>query len=1691
MLTAEQAKAQLAALADPGWRSVAAGRIDRLPEPQRPWAAVLLEPEPGYDQPAARCEFPGRLDEAAAGIDGLPAADRVALMAALHPALGAVLAQWWVAAQGQPYGSGDDGLFRAPHTPQTSRGARTAAVRAVLVFAGPYDRGATWLAEWASHLQHDRHWSVPFPDQHAGPLLAAAIDTGGEAGDEVLATLRQIAAGEHPVGAMGQHVLVGLLRCGRPEAWEFLGRLLLAAARQEGLRQAVLERAGQAHPGAFDHLLDLVLEHDLLRFAAAVRAAGGWLGVTADAQQAAAITRRVGQLRRLRADPDACAAALAGGDGWQTHLALRVRACRDVVAAVADADAVLARPDPDARAVAVRFLGAIRLRSARPGLVRALDDPDLPVAALAHAVHRGTYPWGSDPGLFERLERLARRLPERPTTSAPVGMEAGGVPLSRAAVVGSLLSTLDRRPLSALLPWFPSMDLDTRRRLAAAIGAARQLTPELREVLLRMLGDRSPLVRERAVGAITQLGLTAADAPEIEALLTRRAGDLRRAMITLLARQPTVDAVRSAQRLWSTGTEPQRDAACELLAVLAGPPDVAAAARAFAAGGPTERQRGLLTGLLAADAAAGTEAESPGTGPEPDAGPEPGAADRPDLSPPARWAEPGAGYIPPGDPYRALLEPARRALYDPTGRAAVPAPVAVRPPGSLGSATAIRVACALDELVAGHRDTVVRVPTLQGPQDVLLGDAIQLPSPFGPWAAQRRAGAADPAETGLVLADVFLGWWRDRPIELRGDDALDPLRALVAGDVGHRVEADDPQREWYERLTALVGVPSTPLRHARVVGHVLSWLLADGLGTAVVDECLDGLETALAAVPADWLARTQPDDPTVTVWEWRYAAQSNPWARWLDMLFRARADLFDAARIGRWFRLMRWLDEPRSGVSRHRVDAQLLLAAHSAGAATDDDLLDALLDPHGRLLREITRRRREALVRRHPAATAIVDRLRDQVLTAELGRGELPTWASLLALRLGSIGGASRTFALLGRLGRGCLQRGRAWSGWPSGGWQDESLGREVVVSHLIRVSHPAVDDTAQTVRAAAAAERVPDGRLVELAVFAPQWAALVEGALDWPGLADAVWWFHAHTKDQQWTVPEEVRETWAALSAERTPLTAADLLAGAVDVAWFWRCHRTLGPARWATVHAAAKLAASGTGHRRAQLFAEAMRGEVAEGTLVARITERRQQDPVRALGLLPLPDDPAERAATTQRRYAVIREFERGAAKFGAQRQDSERTAGRIAVENLARTAGATDPQRFVWAMEAAEAGDLAAGPVDATAGGVTVTLSVDAEGEPELAVRRAGRTLQSVPGAARKAPAIAALAQRKTALGRQAARVRLALEAAMVDQDPFTAGDLAALDGHPVVAPMLRRLVFVDEAGRTVRRGDGAELLDARGGPATRQGLLRLAHPLDLLAAGSWVAWQEWFVAGELRQPFRQVFRELYPPTDGERAAGTLCTRYAGYQLQRGQALALFGHRGWLTDRETGIAARTFHRHRLVARVEFGLDAVGGTPAEVELPALGDTTFTRREEYWPEPLESVPALVFSETMRDLDLVVSVAHAGGVDPEASASTVEMRAALVRETARLLRLDNVHLLDSHAAVTGQLGEYTVHLGSGIVHRRPGQSVCIVPVDSQRRGRIFLPFADDDPRTAEILAKVLLLARDDQITDPTILTQLR
>jgi hypothetical protein len=322
-----------------------------------------------------------------------------------------------------------------------------------------------------------------------------------------------------------------------------------------------------------------------------------------------------------------------------------------------------------------------------------------------------------------------------------------------------------------------------------------------------------------------------------------------------------------------------------------------------------------------------------------------------------------------------------------------------------------------------------------------------------------------------------------------------------------------------------------------------------------------------------------------------------------------------------------------------------------------------------------------------------------------------------------------------------------------------------------------------------------------------------------------------------------------------------------------------------------------------------------------------------------------------------------------------------------------------------------------------------------------------------------------------------------------DRFEGAELRSLLGHPLLAPSLSRLVFVGdgpigypvEQGRALRDHTGT--LHALG----KIEEVRLAHPHDLLHRGDWSAWQRECFRAERVQPFKQVFREVYPITDGERGTDR-SRRYAGHQVNPRQALALLGKRGWAVRPGEGVG-RTFHEAGLTARL--GFQEAFYTPADVEGLTLELVVFTHKGESRSLPLDGVPPLVFSEAMRDLDLVVSVAHRGGVDPEATASTVEMRAALVQETCALLGLHNVELRRHHAFVTGELGSYSVHLGSAGVMLLPGTALPIVAVHSQHRGRLFLPFAEDDPRTAEVLSKVLMLARDREIKDPAILQRIR
>ena len=1488
-----------------------------------------------------------------------------------------------------------------------------------------------------TRYEQDLDWWAVW-GEHAGGdgqalamLLAAVIDEGGPRADTLLATLIAALEGRHEIANIGRSTIRALAGCARPAAWEALEQLLLRAQREEGLRQVILESVDLAHPGCFARMLRVIADQDLARFSSVARAVDVWFGLGWDSQDARRITSVVTRVARWSEDRTARAAAIESGIAEDVYLGLHLEAFEDAVKVLERAAPLLRHESVEVRYAAARLVSGLGHTGVTGTLYAALDDADLRVAALAvDAFARIGDSFPKHAEVFEKLEAQLERWPVKSRKAEPILWPWCVHELGRSRTGDALLTWIVDRPLERLRPHLGILDANARDRLCRWIlDEDRAAGGAGREILLEFLGDASTSVREAARRAIAKSKLAAGEELRVEGLLTRKAEELRVRLIDLLLGMDDERARASAERLLAAKDERQRAGGLELLRRL----------------GEAKRMADWCVRRAKEYAAARGSLNS---------------TEGRQLEAIARPAE------------DLTLDDAL-GLSPQAERTALPEPRDLR--AGLPTAATNALLRELDEFIAKHaaRSVTVGASWNEDQKQELAFGALH------EWHVYsgRRDRARPPP-----LQEEFEAWWRERGPALRGADGYERARAMIRAQSGGGFHSDAGVLERLKKFLGRGG--DYELTYGKIARGYLSWWNDRDATAGLRDFLLDAYETALARLA-----------PAAVVERHDFSGRADPSARWLCAV-RKFVDDLGVEQLQDWSdaQLTRLWNLERALLSRSptiEVRASVWIAAVERGVASDADLVGLLLrpsqargSPHGysydssrEVLRGVGGTRLRQGLPLPPRIAAIVQRVRERLLELEFARGEAATIGSAHCAALSWTGGLDTVARASAALHGGELRR------------SSSAQAREESLSRILQATRPAEGETPDRF-----AERLPpaqtgETRLLEIALFAPQWSAHVEHTLGWPAFAEAVWWIHAHTKDDGWSVEQDLRESWAAQTSERTPLSSQDLLEGAVDVAWFERVRAGLGAERFEKLLKLAKYCSSGTGHTRAQLFANALLGRTQLAALEQRIREKRHPDSVRALGLVPLAQGAAGQAELL-RRWLAIQEFVRGSRKFGSMRQASEKRAAAIGLDNLARTAGYPDPVRLEWAMEREALGDLVRGSVKAVSGELEVELRIDAEGDAQLEVRKAGKRIQKLPATAKKQPELQALAERAKEIRKQKQRMRASLETAMVRGDLIRGSELAGLMQHPVLAPLLRRLVLMGDGLCGYPLEDGRALRD-HGGKEQRvaeSALLRIAHPFDLFGTREWSAWQRECLRRELVQPFKQVFRELYVLTDAEREERTSSQRYAGHQVQPRQALALLGTRGWVWHAERGVR-RVDHASNLAAWIGF-LHAPY-TPVDVEGLTLETVVFTRRGEWQALPLESIPVRLFSEVMRDLDLVVSVANRSGIDPEASASSVEARAALVRETCALLGLLNVRIDGRHAFIEGKLGNYSLHLGSAGVHKLPGGHVCIVPVHAQHRGRVFLPFADDDPKTAEILSKVLLLARDEQIKDPSILEQLR
>ncbi|MFI0372488.1 DUF4132 domain-containing protein [Actinomadura sp. 1N219] len=408
---------------------------------------------------------------------------------------------------------------------------------------------------------------------------------------------------------------------------------------------------------------------------------------------------------------------------------------------------------------------------------------------------------------------------------------------------------------------------------------------------------------------------------------------------------------------------------------------------------------------------------------------------------------------------------------------------------------------------------------------------------------------------------------------------------------------------------------------------------------------------------------------------------------------------------------------------------------------------------------------------------------------------------------------------------------------------------------------------------------------------------------------------------------------------------------------------------------------------------------------------------------------------------------------------------------------------------------------------------TAVVTVADKAELTFEKDCRALKSVPAAVRRdhKDEVKELRDLVKRVGAQIATLARALEGGYTVDAAHPFGRWRdTLVNHPVAGPAVRRLIWEIE----VAPGEWRSVLPATDElpDAADDAPVRLWHPLrsdpDTVRA-----WRDLLVDRRIRQPFKQAFREIYLLTPAEEETRDHSTRFAAHLVHYRRMFALFRARGWTSrllgpwdNGDADEATRTLAAGEWQIRF---FHVLADWEGEELIAGTGRVRFARRVGgAWRDaPLADVPPLVFSEAMRDVDLFVGVtsiatdemwedgeAHAYWVrewyaDPAESTQT--RRDALERVLPRTKIADRCSLDGRYLTVRGRLRTYKIHLRSANVVMEPDDAfLCIVP--ERRRaapGRVFLPFEEE--LLSLILSKAFLLAADDEITDESILLQIK
>lgn len=569
-------------------------------------------------------------------------------------------------------------------------------------------------------------------------------------------------------------------------------------------------------------------------------------------------------------------------------------------------------------------------------------------------------------------------------------------------------------------------------------------------------------------------------------------------------------------------------------------------------------------------------------------------------------------------------------------------------------------------------------------------------------------------------------------------------------------------------------------------------------------------------------------------------------------------------------------------------------------------------------------------------------------------------------------------------------------------------------------------------------------------------------------GFKSGVYYFMAHLN-------EELNENKIEILKEYSVIDYHDFKDGAFDHAWYEEISK-INSKDFKIIYDNAKYITVGGLHKRAQRFFDAKNNKITTLECINKINESRNKDYVLIYSLIPIVDE-----SDLIERFLFLQGYLKESKKFGQQRQLSERRVVDIALDNLARLANYNDTNLFIYEMEARLNSDYIK---ELIVDDIKIIPNIN-HLKITLNVYKDNKKISSIPSKLSKDNRIIEFKEYIKNQQEKLKRIVKSLEQTMCNEIAFDYEKFIIIAKDNIIGNVLSKLILYYDNKAYIYKDNNIYDLD---GNICYPEKLYIAHPIKLKNANILNQCINYVIENNVKQPFKQVLREFYCKSE-EELNNIDCWRFRGFNVDLKKCIAALKGKGWSISEDFGLRKVCYYSN-LIAVLFREFDEIYTYDFNDCNKELHTITFVDRKTHEIVDLKDVDEVTYSEVLRDVDLMVSISSNAIYDYELAMSTTLIRQEILKSIISILRLDNVSFLKENIKIEGKFGSYLINIKTGMVFMEGKGNLLIKSLYSTNKA-LLLDFIDEDPMTADIISKAIVLSNDTNIKDPSILVQIK